>query len=54
MDFPTSNQSRLKQMANSSAFVLGYIANNTDPDQTAPLSRYIVFASMIKSSLKCV
>ena len=34
-----------------------YIVNNMDPDQTAPkgavCSGFIVFASMIKSSLKC-
>ena len=33
-----------------------YFANNMDPDQTAPLeavwSGFIVFASMIKSSVK--
>ena len=35
-----------------------YIANNMDPDQTAPFgavwSGFIVFASMIKNSLKCI
>ena len=38
-------------------FLIAYIANNMDPDQTAPFgavwSGFIVFASMIKSSLKC-
>ena len=36
---------------------LYYIANNIDPDQTAPKeavwSGFIVFASMIKFKLKC-